>query len=172
MKKCKKKDVNIDLTKIVKEFPVKKIRPNISTKCSELYSDIENGYYGYKELITYFVHQNIYDKNIGLYNVNKKEIKALKKQYNKKQLKEDKQTILSVCKKLNINNIKELFEINVDGENLVYSMVLSNTISPIFYLQYYKKYFNSEIFKNDKFCRFENLITIIFKTLKTEVFYA
>jgi hypothetical protein len=175
-KRVSKKKVDYDIKNLFKSFSnvgYSKVKESNKTFCARIYSDIENNYYSYKDLIIYCVYKSIFGETFGLYNINRKSIHNVKKLFSKKRLKEDKEFIKKVNEKLKIKKLKEYFDINLDGENIAYSLVKDKVISPIFYLQYYKKYLTNlsenHIFKDDNFCRFERLINLIFKTFKMEV---
>lgn len=137
----------------------------------KIYNDIENGYYTYDDLMIFYIYKLIFSNVVKIPEISQKNIKEIKKLFTEKQLKADKEFILDIKKELElkneleISNVKYFFDINVNGENIIYSLIKSKHVSPNFYLQYYKRYLTkneeNNIFKNEDFIRFEKLINIL-----------
>lgn len=168
-----KKQKEIKKSKIFKEVIIEVYNRIQNTSYGKtykkVYNDIENGYYTYDDMIIYFLYKSIINK-FKITDLTYKHIKEVRKLFTEKQAHIDLLFIINISKQLKIKSLRDFFKINVDGENIIYNLIKNKDISPIFYLQYYKKFLtNNEennILKSNEFSHFEKLINTIFNIIK------
>jgi len=166
-----KRKYNTNIEKEVYRGWYQKARPFTVNHCKRIYNDIENGYYTYDELIIYLLTKALFEDTIvGYSKIDETLIKRTMKLYSKKQLTTDKKFIKEINKDVKLNSIKDFFEINEEGENLIFTLTSKNFISPALYLKYSKKYLtmdteNTILFKNNEYQKYEKVNNLIIKYL-------
>jgi hypothetical protein len=147
------------------------------THCKRIFNEIENGYYTYDDMVIHMLTESLFNtKAIVISKINEKTVKNTLKLYTKKRLQADKAFVMNVNKDVGLKSLKDFFEINEDGENLIYTLTSKEFISPAFYAQYGKKYLTKDtentILLSIEYERFENINNIIIKFLKRRHLHA
>ena len=154
-----------------------KTKPYTVNHCKRIFNEIENGYYTYDDMIIHMLTESLFNtKAIVISKITEKSVKKTLKLYTKKRLKIDKEFIKKVNIDVGLTSLKDFFEINEDGENLIYTLTNKEFISPAFYAQYGKKYLTrsieNTILLSKEYERFELTNNIIIKYLKRRHFNA
>jgi len=166
-----KNKYNTNIMKPVFRGWFNKIRPYVLTHCKRIYNEIENGYYTYDDVVLYLLTEALFtDKIVPINYITEKNVKKTLKLYTKKRLKVDKEFIKNINEEVGLSSLKDFFEINEEGENLIFSLTSKQYISPVLYIQYGKKYLTKDsentILKSKEYMRYENLNNLIITYLK------
>lgn len=135
-----------------------------------LYNAVENSYIDHKDIIIGYLHESLFSSTkVNVMGLTIDRIKEIRGLYTEKKLNVDKILIKDIITELDISKLVDIFNVNNDGESIIYSLIKKEHISPIFYLQYAKKLLTdrqeNNILRSDNFKHFENISNIIFNIL-------
>jgi len=165
----KSKSNNFDMSKLSVELNIDNAAKRIQDICKAMYNEVESGVYSRYDLIMYYLYNTMLNPKFYITQINRKHIEIQSKLISKKQLILDIQTVEEYLKLLNLKDYESFFKLDEDvGFNIAYKITKSKTISPSFYLEYYKKYKYNKDSKLVDFVRFEKIINLMFDVLKTK----
>jgi hypothetical protein len=171
-----KKKPELDFKKLVHKVRFLNAKPYKVNVCKKLYNSVENNHISHGDIMLTYLYESLFsDKPIDIKLLNVENIKSVRKLFTYNQYCKDRFLIKDVIKELKLKGIVDIFEIRNGGENIVYKLIKNKHISPIFYIQNYKKVLprcqENNILKSKDFKHFEIIINIIFNKNK-EMFYA
>lgn len=136
---------------------------------TRIHTEIEKKYYTYKDLIIYYLYQNIFNKSVDPKNINNVNVNITVGLFSEKQYEKDVRFLM------NLNNqtypeLSNFFKIQKNGEPYIYDFIMKKQISPFLVLKYRKSLTSqneNDIFKNEEYKSFENIINIFLKIFQT-----
>ncbi|MFW6272637.1 MAG: hypothetical protein ACOC2U_02515 [bacterium] len=164
-KQCKKFDKlrkEVDIYKLHDYVFRKKASEYFVKKFKYIYNEIENNIYSQRDYILTLYYSLIFQKNVDLKkDLTRKNIRSVGAMFCKKQLISDKKFIILIHRKMKLKGgLNTFFDIQDDGESIVFKLVRRKCISPIFFI-YYSKYFKhneKETFEHLRFRKICNFI--------------
>jgi hypothetical protein len=164
------KGKDVDIFKTSHIIVYKKSSKFYTENSKRIYSDIENGYYSLKDFIIFLLYKNMMGEKVNFYKIKSKEIINDVELFTKKRLNKDLELLKVVYEKLNFKGIEDYFHIKEDGTNIIYVLIKTKKISPIFFIRNFEKFLTNEIkndiIKNKEFKQFVMIALKIKETLK------
>jgi hypothetical protein len=164
------KGKEIDLFKKVNYFNFQRAPKFFVENAKRIYSEIENGYYTYHELIIYLLYKYMMGEILNLYGIKQNTVKEAMKLFTFKKLQEDLKVIKQIHKELKFKRgKKEYFEMKEDGTNIAYILTKKERISPIFFIRNFDKLLtnqNENVIINKEYEQFKRIAKKIKETLE------
>lgn len=148
-------------------FLGKRTIPWVKTTLSKIYIRYNSNHFSELDFQLYVLENLIKDETyidkIATWNYD--EIKKVSKKDIENMIKKDQDFLVEVSKKAKVQNLQIFFDINTNGESLVYKFYLEQKLSLHFLIKYHKYFVKNEI-ETEKHKNFVKIINIIYEIIK------
>jgi hypothetical protein len=121
----------------------------IKDVCKNIYNDIENSRFSYRDFKVYLFYSFLYNSKFYITNYQLPNVILINKLFKDDQFEKDQQFIKELNKNIILDNEK-LFTFNLKGETHIYSLIKDKYISPNYWIK------NKLVFDNIKQVNEEN----------------
>lgn len=112
-----------------------KSSPYILNNCRRMYNDLENHLYTYADIFLYMSYKDLLEQKISIHDVTRDNIRTVSKLYTVKRMNIDMIKLRSIATKSNITSMREYFELDDCGDNILRNLVTEGHVSPITYIK-------------------------------------
>lgn len=163
------KNKKVNIFKLVHEVHYENVLKNrrcknMITIYKNIYNDIENNYYSIEDFVIALCYMYIFADTLKITSLYKKNILMVNDLFSSNRLQKDKELILNIDKKVKLGHISKYFNINENGESIIYMLIKTKKISPNFFITFSNKfltYNTKNIILSQEYIKFENIINLI-----------
>lgn len=128
-----KKVPNVD--KVVHPIQYERQPQFIKDRCISVAKYMNSGHFKYNDVKLFLLYSNLFGEPITFKTLNVKAIFESMKMFTKEKYAEDKKFILSLSKKQGICDVREYFDVGLNGLSFIDDFIINKYVSPIFYVK-------------------------------------
>ena len=125
--------------------------------CSRIVCRMNNNHFTFYDFKMYIIIHYLTHSKLNWRDINFNDVKLVSNSCSKERYEKDNTFINELLVKINLT-LSDLYVVNSNGTNIMYDLVKTKKVSPIFYLMKYHK--PEEFFNNAKFDLSDDLILI------------
>jgi len=168
-------DKGINENKKVKQYVsnslIKMKGLHMITACTKLCTMYNNNHFTMKEFCLHILNMMLNDVEDFLYIPSKWDVDNItdvSKLFTPKRFAQDNNLIIQISQKSKIESLEKYFNINNNGESIIYDFLKKKYISPIFIMRYKDK-FTMEFPENENHKRARKIIDVMEQVLRSNV---
>ena len=166
-KKYFEKNINIkNFESNVSMTQFSRLKPYTLARCRKVAREINNCHYTLDDYKNYLMYLCLFNKKLSWKQINSENVKLTANLFTRKQFELDKKFIIELNKKVKLESIEEYYQINSDGNNFLFNLILDRSISPIFYYKMFVKTKSKKYEESDNLKLFNATINKIKKINK------
>lgn len=139
--------------------------------CDKLWLLYNNGHFTMKEFCLHILNMMLNGVEEFLYNPQKwdiENISKVSKLFTEERVRKDQDLIIQVSQKSGVDSIEKYFNINSNGESIIFDFLKNQYVSPLFIMRYKSK-FNVEFPESENHKRARKIIDVMEQVLKLSV---
>lgn len=113
----------------------------IKSYCERIACEINNHYFTLEDFKCYLIHHYLLHETLFWSQIKIKKIPKIAPLFSKNKLYKDKELMLEISLKTEINDMETLYRVNSNGNNILMDFIEKGRISPVFYLKFFPKEF-------------------------------